>query len=67
MKNEYDVIIIGGSAAGVTAGITARRHNPDKSILVIRDQEKVSVPCGIPYVFGKVESPEKNLIPDAVL
>jgi len=25
------------------------------------------VPCGIPYIFGTVGSPEKNLIPDALL
>ncbi|MBU0580976.1 MAG: FAD-dependent oxidoreductase [Candidatus Margulisbacteria bacterium] len=67
MKKEYDVIIIGGSAAGVAAGITARRHYPDRSILIIREQEKVSIPCGIPYIFGTVGSPENNLIPDGVL
>ena len=26
----YDVIIIGGGPAGLTAGITARRHYPKK-------------------------------------
>jgi len=66
MNNKYDVIIIGGSAAGVAAAVTARRHNPDKSILVIRDQEKTSIPCGIPYIFGTVDSPDKNIIPDGV-
>lgn len=66
MKN-YDVIVVGGSAAGITAAITARRHYPSRSILVVRDEEKVPIPCGIPYVFGTVEGPEKNLIPDSVL
>lgn len=64
---EADVVIIGGSAAGIPAGITARRHYPDKSIALIRKEEKVLIPCGIPYIFGTVEKPENNLIPDGVL
>ena len=63
----YDVIVLGGSAAGITAAITARRFNPDKKILVIRKEEKVLIPCGIPYIYGTVGSTDKNLIPDAVL
>jgi NADPH-dependent 2,4-dienoyl-CoA reductase/sulfur reductase-like enzyme len=59
--------VIGGSAAGLTAAITARRHYPDKKILVVRREQQVPIPCGIPYVFGTVGAPEKNLIPDAVL
>ncbi len=64
---SYDVVVIGGSAAGIPAGITARRHYPDKSIALIRKEQKVPIPCGIPYVFGTVMSTDKNLIPDAVL
>jgi len=64
---ETDILIIGGSAAGVTAAITARRHYPGADITLIRKEEKVLIPCGIPYVIGTVESPEKDLIPDAVL
>ena len=64
---DTDILIIGGSAAGVTAAITARRHYPDADITLIRKEEKVLIPCGIPYVIGTVESPEKDLIPDAVL
>ena len=64
---EADVVIIGGSAAGIPAGITARRHYPDKSIALIRKEERVLIPCGIPYIFGTVNKPENNLIPDKVL
>jgi len=62
-----DVLVIGGSAAGPTAGISSRRRYPDKSVVLIRKEEQVLVPCGIPYIFGTVGTPEKNLIPDALL
>ena len=62
-----DIVIIGGSAAGATAAISCKRRNPGKSITVIRQEEQVSIPCGIPYIFGTLGSPQKNLIPDAVL
>lgn len=67
MQREADIVVIGGSAAGLTAALTARRHYRDKSILVVRREKEVLIPCGIPYVFGTVGGPEKNLIPDAVL
>ncbi|MBN1758043.1 MAG: FAD-dependent oxidoreductase [Chitinispirillaceae bacterium] len=60
---QFDVVIIGASAAGVTAALTARRHYPEKSILVLRKEKQVPIPCGIPYAFGVVGTPEKNLIP----
>jgi NADH oxidase (H2O2-forming) len=60
-----DIVVIGGSAAGLTAAITARRHYPDKSITVVRKEERVVVPCGIPYIFGTLGDPAANLIPDA--
>jgi NADH oxidase (H2O2-forming) len=65
--NKADIVVVGGSAAGLTAAITARRHYPDKSILVVRQEKQVLIPCGIPYIFGTVETPQKNLIGDGVL
>jgi len=64
---KENIVIVGGSAAGLTAGITARRHYEDANITIIRKEEKVLIPCGIPYIFGTVGTPEKNLIPDTVL
>jgi len=64
---SYDIVVIGGSAAGIPAAVTAKRHYPDKSVGLVRKEEKVLIPCGIPYIFGTVMSPEKNLIPDSVL
>ncbi|MFW6106690.1 MAG: FAD-dependent oxidoreductase, partial [bacterium] len=65
--HSADIVVLGGSAAGVTAAITARRHHPDKSILLVRKEKQVPIPCGIPYIYGTLGGPEKNLIPDAVL
>ena len=64
---KSDVVIIGGSAAGLTAAVTARRHYPEKSVLLVRREAQVPIPCGIPYVFGTVGDPQKNLMPDALL
>jgi NADH oxidase (H2O2-forming) len=64
---QADIVVIGGSAAGLTAAITARRHYPDKAILMVRKERQVLIPCGIPYIFGTLGGPQKNLIPDAVL
>lgn len=43
--------------------MTARKHYPDKSLALIRKEQHVSIPCGIPYTFGIIGSPMKNLIP----
>lgn len=64
---KTDVAVIGGSAAGITAAKTCRKHYPEKKVLVIRKEEQVPIPCGIPYVFGTVDSPQNNIIPDATL
>jgi NADH oxidase (H2O2-forming) len=67
--DKADVLIIGGSAGGPVAGITARRHYKDAKVTVIRKEKpgQVLVPCGLPYIFGTVGAPEKNIIPDALL
>ncbi len=59
---KYDVIIIGAGPAGIITGVTAKKQNPDKTILMIKEEEKGLVPCGIPYVFYNLNSVEKNLM-----
>jgi NADH oxidase (H2O2-forming) len=61
------IVIIGGGPSGVTSAITARRYYPEADITLVRKEEKALIPCGIPYMFGTLDSAEKNLIPDQIL
>ena len=64
---KTDVLIIGGGPAGITAAISAKRSYPGKSVMVVRQEKQVMIPCGIPYIFGTLANSEQNLIPDASL
>ena len=64
---KTDVLVIGGSAAGIVAAVTGKSNYPDKDFFVIREENQVVVPCGIPYVFGSLDNIDKNVIPDAGL
>lgn len=57
---KYDVIIIGAGPAAIVTGMTARKQYPEKSMLMIKEEEKGLVPCGIPYVFHELDCVEKN-------
>ncbi|NOQ24184.1 MAG: SidA/IucD/PvdA family monooxygenase [Bacteroidales bacterium] len=60
---KTDVLVIGSSAAGLVAATTGKRIYADKKIMVITQQEKTLIPCGIPYVFGSVGSTDNNILP----
>ena len=62
-----DILIIGGSAAGVMTAITAKDRHPEKSITIIRKEAQVMVPCGIPYIFGSLQCSDQNIMPDKML
>lgn len=64
---KTDVLIIGGSATGLVAGMTAKQNNPDKDVTIIRKEDIVMIPCGIPYIYGTTESSNNNVLPDAGL
>jgi NADH oxidase (H2O2-forming) len=67
MPKKTNVLIIGGGPSAVVAAITAKKRHKDKKVTVIRNLKKAPIPCGIPYVFGSLESSDQNLIPDKVL
>ncbi|HNS17140.1 MAG TPA: FAD-dependent oxidoreductase [Bacteroidales bacterium] len=62
MKNT-DVLIIGGSAAGMVAAITGKSSWNEKSFILVKKQKDVMVPCGIPYIFGTLDSSQLNIMP----
>jgi NADH oxidase (H2O2-forming) len=63
---KTDVVILGG-LSGITAGLSCRRHYPDKKVVLVRKEGTVLIPCGIPYIFGTVDGPENNVVPDGLL
>ena len=64
---KADILVIGGGPAGVVAAINARKNNCSKKIVLVRKEKKAIIPCGIPYVFNRLNSAEKNLMPDVSL
>jgi NADH oxidase (H2O2-forming) len=48
------ICVIGGGAAGISAGSMAKRTNPEATVVVCTEFEDVAYsPCGIPYVLGR--------------
>ena len=62
-----DVLVIGGSAAGLASALASKSHYPEKSVTMVRMEEKVAIPCGIPYIFGSLEDTYQDTLPDAGL
>jgi len=60
---KTDVLVIGGSAAGMVVSLTGKSTYPDKKFLMIKKQKDVMVPCGIPYIFGTLEDSKQNIMP----
>ncbi len=65
MEKSVDVLVIGGSAAGIAAATTGKAFYAAKSFLIVRKEAEAVVPCGIPYVFGTLQGIEQNVIPNA--
>lgn len=61
---KTDVLIIGGSAAAISAATTGKVFYPEKEFLVLRKEEQVMVPCGIPYIFGTLKNSDQNVAAD---
>ncbi len=59
---KYDVIVIGGGAAGLGLVATALSTYPDKKILMIKKEKETLVPCGIPYTISTLSSVDSNIM-----
>lgn len=64
LKKNTDVLIIGGSAAGLAAANSVHAWYPGKQITIIRNVSYTVVPCGIPYIYGYLNVVEKDIISD---
>ena len=64
---KTDLLVIGGSAGGILSATTARKAYGELDITLIRETDKVMVPCGIPYIYGTLHNTEKNVMPDVSL
>ncbi|MEE4177915.1 MAG: FAD/NAD(P)-binding oxidoreductase, partial [Bacteroides sp.] len=60
---KTDVLIIGGSAAGMVAALTGKSSWPDKKFILVKKLKDMMVPCGIPYIFGTLENSNQNIMP----
>jgi len=64
VDKSFDVVIIGGSAAGLSTANSVLNWYPGKKVALIRDVPYTVVPCGIPYIYGILGSVAQNKIPD---
>jgi NADH oxidase (H2O2-forming) len=64
---KHELVIIGGSAGGLQTAISAQKNEGIKDIMVVRMEDKVMVPCGIPYIYGTLGAVDKNIMPDKLL
>ncbi len=65
--SKIDILVIGGGPAGMVAAVTAKKNYPDKKISLIRKEEKGVVPCGIPYIFDRLNSVNEDIMPSQPL
>ncbi|MDD5259022.1 MAG: FAD-dependent oxidoreductase [bacterium] len=62
MRNKTEILVVGAGPAGMVCAITARRYYPDKKILVLKNIANGCIPCGIPYMFSSLQSPQDNIL-----
>jgi len=60
MKKVTDILVIGGGPAGMVSATTARKYYPDKKIVLMKHIADGCIPCGIPYMFSSLKSPDDN-------
>jgi len=61
------VVVVGGGPAAVISAATAKKHYPDVEVTLIRKFDPAVIPCGIPYIFSRLDSADKDIMGDAPL
>ncbi len=64
---KVDLLVVGGGPAGLIAAVTAKKNSPEKKVLLVRAEKQGVIPCGIPYVFNRLESVDQDILPDKSL
>ncbi|BBJ28812.1 NAD(P)/FAD-dependent oxidoreductase [Athalassotoga saccharophila] len=59
---KYDVVVVGGGAAGIGFVSTALATYPKKKILMIKKEKDTLVPCGIPYTISTLDKVESDIM-----
>jgi pyruvate/2-oxoglutarate dehydrogenase complex dihydrolipoamide dehydrogenase (E3) component len=67
METKVDILAIGGGPAGIVSAVTARKYYSTKKISLMKDVGEGVIPCGIPYMFASLKSPDDNRVGDAAL
>jgi NADPH-dependent 2,4-dienoyl-CoA reductase/sulfur reductase-like enzyme len=67
VEEKVDILVIGGGPAGIVSAVTARKYYPSKKISLMKNIEKGVIPCGIPYMFASLNSPDENKLGNAPL
>jgi len=64
---KAEIFVLGGGPAGIVAALTAKKHNRDKKVILVKKQEKSLIPCGIPYIFYQLDSVNDDIMSDKSL
>ncbi len=67
MEIKVDILAIGGGPAGIVSAVTARKYYSTKKISLMKDVGEGVIPCGIPYMFASLKSPDDNRAGDTAL
>jgi NADH oxidase (H2O2-forming) len=67
MEFEFDIVVIGGGGAGVTAATEALKFQPSLKVLLVSEEEHIAYPrCDLPYLIFEGEEKIQGIIMDAV-